>query len=188
MYGVATFVRGRWRGEVPDWDREGRVVVVRKAGLAIVNVYAVNGTDKPYYDEAGHVLGDRHHFKRRLQAQVMDIGRALQRDGGVVIAGDWNVSRATLDTHPRLRTEEAHALARAELNARIERDGFIDIWRERHPQARAYTWFNRRARGLDAARVDFVLVSADLVPRVRAADIRDRLPSSDHAPIQVELA
>ena len=44
MYGVATFVRGRWRGEVPAWDLEGRVVVVRKPGLAIVNVYAVNGT------------------------------------------------------------------------------------------------------------------------------------------------
>src|SRR5688572_6219347 len=25
-YGVATFVRGRWRGEVPEWDLEGRVV------------------------------------------------------------------------------------------------------------------------------------------------------------------
>jgi exodeoxyribonuclease-3 len=34
MYGVATFVRGRWRGEMPEWDLEGRVVVVRKRGLA----------------------------------------------------------------------------------------------------------------------------------------------------------
>jgi exodeoxyribonuclease-3 len=53
MYGVATFVRGRWRAEVPAWDLEGRVVVVRRQGLAIVNVYAVNGTSKPYFDEAG---------------------------------------------------------------------------------------------------------------------------------------
>src|SRR5687768_17691966 len=51
MYGVATFVRGRWRGEVPEWDLEGRVVVVRKRGLAIINVYAVNGTAKPWFDE-----------------------------------------------------------------------------------------------------------------------------------------
>src|SRR5256885_16412947 len=34
MYGVATLARGRWRAEVPPWDREGRVVVVRRAGLA----------------------------------------------------------------------------------------------------------------------------------------------------------
>ena len=40
--------------------------------------------------------------------------------------------------------------------------GFVDIWRERHPTERAYTWFNRRARGLDAARVDYILVSSEL--------------------------
>ena len=50
MYGVATFVQGSWRAEVPAWDLEGRVVVVRGRGLAIVNVYAVNGTAKPYLD------------------------------------------------------------------------------------------------------------------------------------------
>ena len=187
MYGVATFVRGRWRAEVPEWDLEGRVVVVRKSGLAIVNVYAVNGTAKPYFDATGHVAGDRHELKRRFQTSVMDLGRELRHDGGVIMAGDWNVSRTAEDTYPRLRTEEPHARARAELNARMIADGFVDIWRERHPKDRSYTWFNRRARGLDAARVDYILVSEDLVPRVRAADILDRQPWSDHAPVRVEL-
>ena len=187
MYGVATFVRGRWRGEVTAWDLEGRVVVVRKPRLAIVNVYAVNGTAKPYYDESGRIAGDRHELKRRFQTSIMDLGRELRRDGGVIMAGDWNVSRSAQDTHPRLRTEEPHARARAELNDRMIAEGFIDIWRERHPKDRSYTWFNRRARGLDAARVDYILVSDDLVPRIRAADILDLKPWSDHAPITVEL-
>lgn len=188
MYGVATFVRGRWRGEVPEWDLEGRVVVVRRARLAIVNVYAVNGTAKPYFDENGRVKGDRHAFKRRFQARVMDLGRELRRDGSVIMAGDWNVSRTAHDTYPRLRTEEPHARARSELNARIAADGFVDIWRERHPKERAYTWFNRHARGLGAARVDYILVSDDLVPRVTSANILDLLPWSDHAPLELTLA
>jgi exodeoxyribonuclease III len=187
MYGVATFVRGRWRAEAPEWDLEGRVVVVRKPGLAIVNVYAVNGTAKPYYDATGRVAGDRHELKRRFQASVMDLGRELRRDGGVIMAGDWNVSLTAQDTYPRLRTEEPHARARTELTTRMIAEGFVDIWRERHPKERSYTWFNRRVRRLDAARVDYILVSADLVPRVRAADILDLLPLSDHAPIRVEL-
>jgi exodeoxyribonuclease-3 len=188
MYGVATFARGRWRGEVPDWDREGRVVVVRRRGLSIVNICAVNGTSKPHYDETGTIRGDRHRLKRWFQTRVMDLGRELRHHGGVVIAGDWNVSRSAQDTYPRLRTESPHAQARAQLNAQITEEGFVDIWRERHPATRAYTWFNRRSRGLDAARVDYVLVSADLVPRVRTAEILDPLPFSDHAPITVELA
>jgi len=187
MYGVATFVRGRWRAEVPTWDLEGRIVVVRKTGLAVVNVYAVNGTSKPYYDEHGQVSGDRHALKRRFQAQVLELGCELRREGSVILAGDWNVSRTALDTYPRLRTEEPHARARTELNAGLIRKGFVDIWRERHPGERAYTWFNRRARGLDAARVDYILVSDDLVGRVRSADIMDLLPWSDHAAVSVEL-
>ena len=103
------------------------------------------------------------------------------------MAGDWNVSRTAQDTHPRLRTEEPHARARAEFNARMADAGFVDIWRERHPTERAYTWFNRRARGLDAARVDYILVSRELAFRIRAADILDLLPWSDHAPVVVEL-
>jgi len=186
-YGVATFVRGRWCGEVPPWDLEGRVVVVRRRGLAIVNVYAVNGTAKPYIDEHGQLSGDRHAFKRRFQAQVLDLGGELGRDGSVVLAGDWNVSRSARDTHPRLRTEEPHARARAELNAKMTERGFVDIWRERHPELRAYSWFNPRARRLDAARVDYILVSADLVQRVHAADILGRLPWSDHAPVRLEF-
>ena len=187
MYGVATFVRGEWRSEVPPWDLEGRVVVVRKTGLSVVNVYAVNGTSKPYYDEQGAALGDRHALKRRFQAQVLDLGRELRRDGGVILAGDWNISRSAQDTNPRLRTEAPHARARAEFNARLTENGFVDIWREGHPDERTYTWFNRRARGLDAARVDYILVSEDLAPQVRSADILDLLPWSDHAPVRLEL-
>jgi exodeoxyribonuclease-3 len=187
MYGVATYVRGRWQAFVPEWDLEGRVVVVRKRGLAVVNLYAVNGTSKPYFDADGRVSGDRHQLKRRVQNGILDLGRELRREGGVILAGDWNVSRTKQDTWPRLRTEEPHASARAELNARIVEEGFVDVWRERNPQARAYTWFNKRSRGLDAARVDYILVSEDLVPRVRGAEILELLPWSDHAPVMVTL-
>jgi exodeoxyribonuclease-3 len=188
MYGVATFARGRWRGERPAWDVEGRVVVVRRAGLAIVNVYAVNGTAKPWYDASGRAAGDRHALKRHFQAQLFALGADLARDADVVMAGDWNVSRRAEDTHPRLRTEAPHAQARAELNAALSAHGFVDIWREQHPAQRAYTWFNRRARGLDAARVDYVLVSSGLAARVRTSEIMDLLPQSDHAPVRIELA
>jgi exonuclease III len=72
-YGVATYVHARC-GEVrfarPDWDREGRVLVAAlpQRGLAIINLYAVNGTAKPYVDPVtGAPDGDRHQHKRRFQ-------------------------------------------------------------------------------------------------------------------------
>jgi len=166
--------------------------VAAVAGLAIVNLYAVNGTSKPYLDpDTGAPRGDRHEHKRRFQTQLLDLAAELRATGQVVLAGDWNVSRSAADVTPRLRTEEPHATARAQLNERFATDGWIDIFRALHPDARRYTWFGRTRTGaLDAARVDYIVVGAELVPRVRAAEILDdrRLrPHSDHAPLVLEL-
>ena len=51
------------------WDAEGRVLCLRwpLLALALVNVYAVNGPARPYYDPVtGEVDGDRHQYKRRF--------------------------------------------------------------------------------------------------------------------------
>lgn len=197
-YGVATYVHARC-GELatacPAWDREGRVLVTALPAhqLAIVNLYAVNGTAKPYVDPStGAPLGDRHAHKRRFQDAVFALATELHADARVVMIGDWNVSRAAIDTTPRLRTEEPHATARAQLDDHLARGGWRDVFRDRHPTVRAYTWFGRTRGGrLDAARVDYAIVSEELAPHVTSAVILDgptlRL-HSDHAPIALELA
>ncbi|WP_156041255.1 exodeoxyribonuclease III [Chondromyces apiculatus] len=200
MYGVATYVKrslGEAKAATFPWDREGRAVVtaIEALGLAVVNVYAVNGTSKAYWDhELGRHEGDRHAFKRRFLTRLMEACLELL-DLGVelVLTGDWNVSRTKNDTFPRLRTEEPHALARAQLNeVFMPTLGAVDIFRHLHPEARKYTWFNRQAPPgrLDAARVDYALVSEDLVPHVVEADIAEAPElrwRSDHAPLFVKL-
>jgi exonuclease III len=68
----------------------------------------------------------------------------------------------------------------------------VDVFRHLHPELRKYTWFNRRTPpgALDAARVDFALVSQTLLERVIDADILDEPEhrfGSDHAPHFVSL-
>jgi exodeoxyribonuclease III len=198
-YGVATYVRETLAHELvpaPHWDREGRVsaLVLPGHGLFLANVYAVNGTDRPHYDaDSGQADGDRHAFKRRFQADLLQYLRPHAGRHELVLMGDWNISRTAQDTHPRLRTELPHALARAMFN-----DTFMpaldlaDAFREHHPEAHAYTWFNRLtpAGRLDAARVDFALVSRALVQRVAEASILDdplMRFHSDHAPVRLRL-
>jgi exodeoxyribonuclease-3 len=181
----------------PAWDREGRVATIELPNLklAIINVYGVNGTDKQYYDpDLGVVAGDRHTFKRRFNDQLKEYCRTfIDRGLSLVLIGDFNISRTARDTFPRLRTEEPHAGARRAFNEElIPALEVVDIFRELHPDARKYTWFNRRARSgkLDAARVDFALVSHRLRERTVAADILDDVEArfhSDHAPIFVRL-
>ncbi|NVB76781.1 MAG: hypothetical protein HOV81_00165 [Kofleriaceae bacterium] len=197
-YGVATYTHdslGTVVGATPAWDREGRVHVTALPdhGLAVVNLYAVNGTSKPYLDpDSGEPRGDRHAYKQRFQEQVFDLAGELRANASVILAGDWNVSRSALDVTPRLRTEEPHATARAKLNDRLAKDGWIDVLRHREPEARRYTWFGRTRTGaLDAARVDYIVVSPDLLPRVIDASILDRReqrPGTDHAPLSLAIA
>jgi exodeoxyribonuclease III len=193
-YGVATLVREDLEGTfaTPSWDREGRVLYARVGDAWIVNVYAVNGTDKPYWDhDLGAPRGTRHEYKRRFVARL---GEDLRRlDGDLVAIGDWNISRTERDIHPRLRTAAPHALARAAFN-----DVFLpsldlaDAWRERNPEARRYTWFLRGVPpGRDAARVDYALVRRAMLDRVTEAEILDDPPlrfGSDHAPITLAWA
>ena len=197
-YGVATYVR---EALAPialafDWDREGRAIVchLRDAGVAVGNVYAVNGTSRPHFDHARDAVhGDRHAFKQAFVARLGEECAALQAHGlPLLLAGDWNISRSRIDTTPRLRTEEPHATARRRFNEEfIDGLDLVDVFRERYPDARAYTWFNRRARGLDAARVDFLLASRALAAQVVACgidDAPDARPGSDHAPVWATLA
>jgi len=197
-YGVGTWTRNDLDAQSfrPEWDREGRVLVsiLPAWKLVVVNVYAVNGTAKPYYDhDHGRFVGDRHAFKRRFITQLGELVRDLQNEAPVILIGDWNVSQTAQDTYPRLRTEEPHALARREFA-----EGFVaqlrlaDVFRHRHPRAHQYTWFNPRARYRpDAARVDFALISESLLPRVVDVSIDEADAAfkavSDHVPVRVSL-
>ena len=196
-YGVATYLRRSIRAEqvaIP-WDLEGRICALslRARGIALVNVYAVNGTARRHWNhDVGDFSGDRHPFKQDFIARL---GRELSRRAfagkALVLVGDWNVSRAKIDTTPRLRTEEPHATARRRFNEEFMPSlDLVDVFREQHPDEREYTWFNARARTrLDAARVDFVLASRALLPRMRTGidAAPEARPGSDHAPLWVEL-
>jgi exodeoxyribonuclease-3 len=196
-YGVATYTRAglRARTLVFPWDREGRLVVagIGKFKLAIGNVYAVNGTAKPYFDpDTGLESGDRHRFKRGFIDLFQREAQALRNAGlRLVLIGDWNVSRAKIDVTPRLRTEAPHAAARAQINDRfMPALDLVDVFRERNADARRYTWISRRrTHRLDAARVDYALLQRPLLAGVKSSGIAEEPPhgGSDHLPLWVEL-
>ena len=72
--------------------------------------------------------------------------------------------------------------------------GWIDATRHFHPRERLYTfWVNADAFRRNAGfRMDFLMVSPSLAPRLRATGIdteyRGREKPSDHTPVWVELS
>lgn len=150
LYGVGTILRAdvaqslvaRVR-DVP-WDLEGRVSVVELHSLsplptttppspspqpnslakplALLNIYAVNGTAAPYRcPTTGRPHGTRHDHKLAFHARLRDECLALEAIGfRVVVAGDLNVARGALDGWPGLRTwPRQHCVNRADFNGKF---------------------------------------------------------------------
>ncbi|EME86278.1 uncharacterized protein MYCFIDRAFT_124304, partial [Pseudocercospora fijiensis CIRAD86] len=222
LYGVCSLIRQdfvqRYVEKVRqvDWDAEGRFLVCEtKANdavprLAILNCYLVNGTDGSYKSETGAVVGTRHDRKLRVHEMLQREVRALEGKGfKVVIAGDMNVARSSLDGHPNLRTFPLqHCVNRADFEDRFlsksevegtSADGcqsdaslqMIDSFRHLHPTKKGYTFYPRsKDFRASADRVDMILLSRGLESNLSEADMHetpaDRGPS-DHVPLFAEL-
>ena len=219
VHGVATLIRDDilpsltklW---LPEWDLEGRVQIMELSSrLAIINGYWPNGTENLYRDPStGITIGTRHDHKLNFHRHMLKESLALQKRGfGVILIGDVNIARNTIDGHPNLRTSPSqHVKNRYDFNQKFfdAEDGFqgIDAFRELHGQQRKYTYHPRGIKwGSSCDRVDNALASRCLFPNARgpnnaeapytsadsriiAADILDNPQDrghSDHVPLYV---
>ena len=172
----------------PRFDREGRFQLVRFDDLLVANVYFPNGNGKERdLSRVPYKLA----FTRRV-FDVVDEARA--RTGlPALVLGDYNTAPAAIDlARPRANEKnsgflpaERRALARC-----IER-GYVDTFRALFPEEVRYSWWSSRfgVREKNIGwRIDLVLASADLMPRVRSAFIWDHVPGSDHCPVGVDIS
>lgn len=101
IYGVCSIVRKDFANAIAcirpvSWDREGRLLIIETIPsqhlpkLALINIYAVNGTDNPYKDpETGQVIGTRHDRKLQFHQLLQQECRNMEARGfAVVLAGD----------------------------------------------------------------------------------------------------
>lgn len=225
VYGVCSIFRQDFydkfvdRVRECDWDLEGRVLICETRAvdnipkLAIINLYAVNGTDLPYKDSStGQVIGTRHDRKLQVHALLQAECRVLEADGfQVILAGDINVARSSLDGHPRLReSPRQHCINRADFEARFlsstpaqeksdEHEtgaglNMVDSFRHLHPQTRGYTYYPRtgdKVFGTSCDRVDMILLSRQLEPQLKKAGMHETPAdrgTSDHVPLYAMLA
>ncbi|PIL37138.1 hypothetical protein GSI_00830 [Ganoderma sinense ZZ0214-1] len=146
-FGVATFVRepsAVAHAREVGWDAEGRVLVLEMhGGWALLNVYGLNGSEFMWRDPLGQAAPKtRNERKREFNRLLMQECIGLQRQGlRVVLVGDFNVSLGERDCRPRLRTEYPHGLARSEFTEGFMPEvGVADVFREKYPDKRAYSW------------------------------------------------
>ena len=139
-----------------------KMVAVELADFRLIGIYMPNLKAKvPYWDALIAAL-------------------AANGEGAAVAIGDFNTCRPYLD--------EAGAIdATAYFMDRIAAIGFCDLYRERHPDGRDFSWYSTRGNGF---RIDHAFLSRQLVARAGAVRYShtERLAGvSDHSPLILDL-
>jgi exodeoxyribonuclease-3 len=177
---------------LPGQEEMGaRLITATVAGLSFTTVYVPNGKSIDHEDFARKLAwldSLREHLVRTSEA-----GKPA------VICGDFNICPAPIDSwnddalYGRIfHTDEERARIRDLLGL-----GFRDVFREHHPDEQLFSWWDYRAGAFprnQGLRIDFLLATESLVPRVRSAEIdrdfrkkKEDLTASDHAPVMIDL-
>lgn len=170
-----------------DFDAEGRVQIAEYERFAFINAYFPNGKGK---DRSN----DRVPFKLAFYAAVLDAALALRRAGkGVIVGGDFNTAHRPIDLANWQSNQKTSGFLPAE-RQEIDRwlqAGFVDVFRETHrDEPGHYSWWSQRSGSRERNvgwRIDYLLVSDDLAPRVQRAWIEPEVMGSDHAPVGIEV-
>lgn len=166
-----------------DLDTEGRVVTARFGEIAIVTVYTPN---------SGRKLARLDFRTDEWDPAFRDHVAELAASGPVVVCGDLNVAREEID----LADPDGNHRTAGFTDEERERFedllavGLADTFRIFRDDGGCYTywpyWNNCRERNL-GWRIDYVLVTEDLLPRVQAAGIHADVTGSDHCPVSLDL-
>ena len=168
----------------PELDAEGRMLVSDHGPFLLYNIYFPNG---------GRDLS-RVPFKLRFSEAVLEHAERRRAEGrAVIICGDVNTAHREIDL-ARPKENEKNTGFLPEERAWVSRvldHGWVDIFRLRHPDATGeYTWWSNwgRARERNIGwRIDYFLITPELVDRVVDVRHHPEVMGSDHCPIELVL-
>ena len=163
-----------------EHDHEGRVVTLEMPSFYLVCVYTPNSQDGL----------KRLDYRMRWEDSFRSYLNSLAAKKGVVVCGDMNVAHEEIDlknpatNHMNAGFSDEERAKMTELLA----SGFTDTWRALHPLEAKYSWWSYRMNARERNvgwRIDYFLVSNNIVDRIASADILNDVFGSDHCPVEL---
>ncbi len=168
---------------IRKYDDEGRVLRVDYGENSIMSVYMPSGSSGDH----------RQAFKIEWLNDFQQYINSLNKDRrNLIICGDYNICNKEIDIHnPRSNANTSGFLPdeRAWFDGFLE-SGFVDTFRHFNKGPHNYTWWSYRAgsRGKNLGwRIDYLLVSENLLSKLLRAAILPEAKHSDHCPVLIEI-
>lgn len=169
--------------EYGDTSKEGRVIVLEFEGYFVCSVYTPNAKEDL----------SRIPMRKAWDKAFLEYMLKLKQEKPVIFGGDLNVAHTELDLARPKQNKGKKGFTDEERGgfAKITEAGFVDTFRLFEKNNGHYTWWSHFANARDRNvgwRIDYFLVSADLVALVKYARIHPEVTGSDHCPVSVELS
>lgn len=169
---------------VERFDVEGRVIRTDFKNLVLFNIYFPNG-------QRGQ---DRVDYKLDFYKHLLELCNQLHNQGKkILITGDFNTAHTEIDlANPKENQKTSGFLPeeRIWIDHFLE-NNFIDAYRYLYPEKVEYTWWtyrvNARARGI-GWRLDYFLVSSELMTHISEVKVHSDIEGSDHCPVTLDIS
>ena len=174
------------KSEVPDFDEEGRIIMVEFEKFILVNVYVPNSQK---------FENDRYKFRQEWNNKFYDYLKKLDYKE-LIICGDMNVAHLDIDiTNPASKKNKIAGFfdfERVDFSYMLQELSMCDIYRMLNPNKRKSTyWSNylKSSRKSDNGwRIDYFLISENIEKdRINNCNILMEITGSDHCPIELDI-
>ena len=167
---------------IPEHDKEGRVITLEYDKFFLVNVYTPNSQAELAR------LGYRMLWEDAFREYLLKLDKIKP----VIICGDLNVAHAEIDLKNPKTNRKSPGFTDEERNKMTEllASGFKDSFRSLHPDKVEYSWWSYRSNARPKNigwRIDYFLISSRLLPSVKKAEILTQVMGSDHCPVVLEV-
>ncbi len=168
---------------IKEFDVEGRVIRSQYEDYFLYNIYFPNGGQE----------NKRVPYKLSFYEKLLEICDRLHQDGkNIIITGDFNTAHNEIDLKNPKSNEKNTGFLQEEREwiDLYLKHGFVDAFRELHPEREEYTWWTYRfnARKNNAGwRLDYFLVSEKYMKFVEDVIIHSNIMGSDHCPVSLIL-
>ncbi len=164
------------------YSDEGRVITLEFDKFYFVCAYVPNSQEQL----------KRLSYRMVFEDDMRNFLHSLSLKKSVIYAGDLNVAHTEIDLkNPKTNEKNAgYSIEERTKFSELLSAGFVDTLRTLYPEKIQYSWWSYRfnARANNAGwRIDYFLVSKDLINGVEDSIIFSDVLGSDHAPICLTL-
>ncbi len=168
---------------IEEHDQEGRLITVEYKGFYLVNVYTPN---------SGSEL-KRLDYREKWDNAIIEYLKSLKAKKPLIFTGDLNVAHEPIDlARPEANYDKTAGYTQKEIDGfkKVLSLDLVDTYRHFNGDRIQYSFWNQRFRARERNvgwRIDYFMVSRQIIGQIKSAFILDEIIGSDHCPVGIEV-